>query len=174
MGRRREEIGRNCPYCGAIVAHGEYFCRSCHRKFGDSGDLDAPSPDRPATYVVAVPRPALSLLLSLVTAGAGQLYHGDTLKGIGFFLCLTAVSFGIVAVPYRTLLFYGIWVVSIAEALWSSRRINQYRRPFRGTSPLLYGLLGLLAVIVFLQLVTGEPGTAYLGNLLPLVRLLAG
>ncbi|MCK9631788.1 MAG: hypothetical protein M0R30_09095 [Methanoregula sp.] len=64
MGRSKEEIGRHCPYCGAIVAYGEYFCRSCHRKFTDQSELDAPSTHMANTYVVAVRKPYLSALLS--------------------------------------------------------------------------------------------------------------
>jgi len=174
MGSRKEQVGRSCPYCGAMVSYGEYFCRSCHRKFTDQSELDAPSTHRAETYVVAVRKPWVSALLSAAGAGLGQFYNGDTLKGIAFFLAYTAVSFSIVAAPYPTVLLSVIWVAAIAEALWSASRINRYERPFGGVSSLLYVLLGIYVLIVALHFATGEPDLAYLARVFPVVHLLTG
>jgi TM2 domain-containing membrane protein YozV len=174
MGSRKEQIGRNCPYCGAIVSYGEYFCRSCHKKFTDQSELDAPSTQQPDTYVVAVRRPWLSALLSATGAGLGQFYNGDTLTGLAFFLAFIAVSFNIVTTHYQTILLYVIWVAAIAEALWSASRINRYERPFGGVSYLLYVLLGIYALIVALHFLTGEPTTGYLARVFPVLHLYFG
>jgi TM2 domain-containing membrane protein YozV len=175
MGNRKEQIGRKCPFCGAMVSYGEYFCRSCHKKFNDQGELDAPSTCRPDTYVVSVRRAYLSALLSFIGVGLGQFYNGDTLRGLGFFLAFIAVSFDIVITPYQPVLFYGIWLAALAEALWSARRINRYERPFLGrASYILYALLGVLALVVALHVATGEPTLAYLGRVFPVVHLWTG
>ncbi|MCK9631820.1 MAG: hypothetical protein M0R30_09270 [Methanoregula sp.] len=54
MGSRKEKIGHHCPYCGAVVVSGEYFCRSSHRKFTDQNELNAPLTHQADMYVVAV------------------------------------------------------------------------------------------------------------------------
>jgi hypothetical protein len=89
----RHEIGRKCPYCGAMVSYDEYFCRACHRKFEDVSALDAPSEHKPEEYIVSLPKTGISLLLSVFGVGLGQFYNGDTLKGIAFFIAFILVSF---------------------------------------------------------------------------------
>ena len=174
MGSRKEEIGRHCPYCGAMVSYDEYFCRSCHKRFTDQNDLDAPSTRQPDTYVVSVRRTYISAFLSVIGVGLGQFYNGDLLRGLAFFLAFIAVSFNIIVTPYQTPLFYGIWLAALAEALWSARRINRYERQFGGVSTMLYGLLAVFGLIVVLHIVTGEPDLVYLGRVFPLVHLLHG
>jgi TM2 domain-containing membrane protein YozV len=175
MGSRKEQIGRCCPFCGAMVSYGEYFCRSCHKKFTDQSELDAPSTHQPDTYVVSVRRAYVSAFLSFIGVGLGQFYNGDMLRGLAFFLAFLAISFNIIITPYQTLLFYGIWLAALAEALWSARRINRYERPFIGrASYLLYVLLGMYILIVALHFVTGEPDLAYLVKVFPVVHLWMG
>jgi len=174
MGNRKEQIGRHCPYCGAMVSYDEYFCRSCHKKFTDLSELDAPSTRQPETYVIAVRKPWASALLSATSAGLGQFYNGDTLTGLAFFLAYIAVSFNIFTTHYQTILLYVIWVAALTEALWSASRINRYERPFGGVSYLLYTLLAVLGLIVALHFLTGEPDMAYLGRVFPVVNLWMG
>ncbi len=174
MGSRKEQIGRNCPYCGAIVVYGEYFCRSCHKKFNDQNELDAPSTHHADTYVVADRKPYISALLSAAGPGLGQFYNGDTLTGLAFFIAFIAVSFNLVASHYQAILIYVIWIAALVEALWSASRINRYERLFGGVSYLLYALLALYALIVALHVMTGEPNLAYLARVFPVVHLYLG
>lgn len=126
------------------------------------------------TCVVAVRRPWLSALLSAAGPGLGQLYNGDTLTGLAFFLAYIVVSFSIVTTHYQTVLLSVIWIAAFAEALWSASRINRYERPFAGVSYLLYALLALYALIVVLHVLTGEPDLAYLARVFPVVHLWMG
>jgi FtsH-binding integral membrane protein len=172
MGGSKEQIGRNCPYCGAIITYDEFFCRACHKRLYDQQDFDAPSTVKPETYVVAATNPFIAGVLSVISPGLGQFSNGDTLKGIAFFAGFIAVSFGIVGMEYRTPLFFGIWVAGIIEAVWSARRINHFERAYSGTSYFLYTLLAIFALIVGLHLYTGQPDTVYLAKLIPPVVLL--
>lgn len=170
----RVEIGRKCPYCGAMVSYDEYFCRACHRKFDDVSALDAPSQHKPEEFIVALPKTGISVVLAGIGVGAGQFYNGDTAKGIGFFVAFLLVSFGYIATPYQALLFYGIWAGSFIEALWSCRRINRCERSYGGASALLYPELALLGLVAVLHVLTGEPDMQYMAKLFPAVALAMG
>ena len=174
MAGSKEQIGRHCPYCGAMITYDEFFCRACHKRLTDQQDFDAPSTERPETIVVAVRNPFIAGALALLSPGLGQFYNGDTLKGLVFLLAFVAVSFDIAGIGFRTPLFFGIWVAGIIEALWTTRRISHFQHAFSGTSWLLYGLLAIYALIVGLHLSTGQPDTAYLAKLFPPVVLLTG
>jgi hypothetical protein len=167
----KEQIGRNCPYCGAIITYDEFFCRACHKRLLDQQDFSAPSTIKPETYVVAGRRIWLTAILAVAGAGLGQFYNGDTLKGLAFFIGFILVSFGIVGTDYRTVLFFGIWMGAIIEALYSSWAINQVRRYFDGTSYFLYAVVFILAGIVALYLYTGQPDMDYLRKIFPVLNL---
>ena len=93
MAGSREQIGRHCPYCGAIITVDEYFCRACHKRLHDQQDFSAPSTLKPETLAVSVRNPFITGLLSLISPGLGQFYNGDTLKGLAIFTGFIAVSF---------------------------------------------------------------------------------
>ena len=167
----KEQIGRHCPYCGAMVSYDEYFCRACHKRFTDLAELDAPSSVKPEEYVVSLPRLWISAILSCIGVGLGQFYNGDTIKGIIFFLGFLAVSFGYIATPYHNLLYIGIWIVATADALWSTRRISLCERTYAGISYPLYALLALFALVAGLYVMTGEPDMIYMAKLFPAIGL---
>jgi TM2 domain-containing membrane protein YozV len=168
----REQIGRHCPYCGAIITYDEFFCRACHKRLEDQQDLTVPSvAGRAETYVVSVRNPFLAAILAIISPGLGQFYNGETLKGICIFLAFMAVSFDIVTVPYRQAIFFGIWVVGIVDSLSSARQINRFGRSFTRASYLLYMELALLAFVAALHIMTGLPDIGYMGRLFPPVAL---
>jgi TM2 domain-containing membrane protein YozV len=174
MGGSKEQIGRHCPYCGAIITYDEFFCRACHKRLYDQQDFSAPSPVKAETFTVPLRNPFIAGGLSLLSPGLGQFYNGDTLKGLIFFIGFIAVSFGMVLPEYRTFLFFGIWIAGIIEAIWTTRRISNFEHPITGASYLLYILLVLFALIVVLHLLTGQPDTLYLAKFFPPVVLGTG
>ena len=167
----KEQIGRKCPYCGAMFTYDEYFCRACHRKFTDQNALDAPSSHKPEIYVAGLPKIGITLVLSFIGVGLGQFYNGDTTKGILFFLSFLLISFGYIATPYNSQIFLGIWIVAIIEALYTSRKISRCERSYAGISYPFYAELGLLALVAGLHILTGEPNMVYLAKLFPAVAL---
>jgi hypothetical protein len=171
MGSRKEQVGRFCPYCGAVITVDEPFCRSCHKKLADLGHLDAPSTSQPETYIVAGPRVWASGLLSFIAVGLGQFNNGDTFRGLAFGIAFLLVSFGSFGGQYRMYLCFGIWAAAIAEAMVSARRIGYCQRPYAGRSVLLWIGLAVLAAVVILHLMTGRPDITYLQKMFPFVNL---
>ncbi len=167
----KEQIGRKCPYCGAMFTYDEYFCRACHRKFTDQNELDAPSSHKPEIYVVGLPKTGITLILSFIGVGLGQFYNGDTIKGILFFLSFLVISFGYINTPYNTQIFLGIWIVALIEALYTTRKISRCERSYTGISYPFYAELGLLSLVAILHVLTGEPDLLYMAKLFPAVAL---
>ncbi|HSQ93824.1 MAG TPA: hypothetical protein VLL74_05990 [Methanoregula sp.] len=174
MGGSKEQIGRHCPYCGAIITCEEFFCRACHKRLYDQQDFDTPSAIKPEILVVGLRNPFIAGLLSFVSPGLGQFYNGHTLKGLFIFTGFIAVSFGITGQEFRTPLFFGIWLAGIIESIWSTRRINRYERPFSGASYILYALIVIYTLIAGLYIFTGQPDSVYLGKLFPPLVLWTG
>jgi hypothetical protein len=170
----KEQIGRKCPYCGAMFTYDEYFCRACHKRFTDQNDLDAPSSHKPETYYVGLPKLWVTAILSVLGVGLGQFYNGDTYKGAAFFIGFLLVSFSYFTTPYHTQLFLGIWALATIEALYTSRRISICERTYGGASYLLYAELGLLGLVALLHTLTGEPDMLYMAKLFPAVGLWIG
>ena len=174
----REQIGRNCPYCGAIVTYDEFFCRACHKRLNDQQDFNAPSTVKPETYAVSARNLFITGILSAISPGPGQFYNGEALKGLLFFLAFIAISFDMIPLSMVTeshqVFFYGIWVLAIIDALYSARQINHFARPCKGASWFLYPLLALYVLIVALHLYTGQPYIQYLGKLFPGMGLATG
>ena len=174
----REQIGRNCPYCGAIITYDEFFCRACHKRLTDQQDFDAPSTVKPEAYVVSVRNPFVAGGLSLVSPGLGQFYNGETLKGLLFFLAFIAISFDMIPFGMITrnhpVFFYGIWILGIVDALYSARQINHSARPCKGGSYLLYAVLAFLILVAGLHFLTGQPDIQYMTKLFPAAKLWIG
>jgi hypothetical protein len=172
MGSKKEQIGRNCPYCGAIVTYDEYFCRACHKRLTDQDQLDAPSTRTPETYVVGLRRTYFSAVLAVAGVGLAQFYNGDTLKGLGFFCAFLLVAFGgIGGIRYHTVLYFGCWIAASCDGIFSAWQINQYKRAYAGKSYLLWAELGFLSLVVLLHFATGIPGVEYLAKIFPLMNL---
>jgi hypothetical protein len=171
MGKAKEQVGRKCPHCGAMITFDEYFCRACHKRIDDQQNLDAPSNRTPGTCVVEMRRSWVTMLVSVIFPGLGQFYNGDTAKGLLFNAAFMILSFGSIGGPRRILLILGVWILALVEALLSSWRINSYRRPGCGTSYLLWIELAVLGAIVAMHLYTGLPDNDYLGKLLPAAYL---
>lgn len=167
MSSKREEIGRCCPHCGAIVTFGEFFCRACHTRFTDPQDLMDSGTAKPQTYIVPARRFWIAFLLSAGYPGLGQLYNGDVVKGLAFGIAYLIASFGYYGGEFHGAILLAIWIAALTESLIAALRINSYVRHFKGTSFLLWIGVGGLAAIVFLHLYTGLPDIQYLREIFP-------
>jgi len=167
MGSKKEQVGRQCPYCGAMITFDEFFCRACHRKLTDQQNFDAPSTARPDTYIVNIRKLYISAITSAIFPGFGQFYNGDAAKGLVFNFIYLTLAFSDFGAAYHAALILGVWIIALAEAVVSAWRINNFKRASCGTSRLLYiEIVGIL-VVLGLHLYLGQPDMAYLEKLFP-------
>lgn len=117
-----------CANCGAQVSADARFCASC----GAPRAVSPPAPPAQVPTYGPMPgekNPLLALLLSIVT-GLGQLYNGETAKGIALLVvgivlfALTVVTFVlcVVSVPF--------WIFGMYDAY---ERANAYNLALRTT-----------------------------------------
>ena len=87
-------------------------------------------------------RPLTSGILSLLCCGLGQLYNGQTLKGVALF-------FGaIIASQVYNLLGIIIILFAIFDASTTATKINQGKVPFNGKSILFWPVVILLIILI--------------------------
>ena len=102
--------------------------------------------------------PGIAGVLSFLCCGLGQLYNGETLKGIGLFLG------AIVASIIFNILGFIVVCYSIFDAFSTAKKINGRQVPFTGKSALfwpvviLYILLIIATILLLMGLVAGGLG----------------
>lgn len=114
----------NCQYCNNPVPPQVSNCPSCGAPVPQQNN---PSPDRPVppppgvnNPVQQAKNPTLAALLSCLVPGLGQLYNGQTTKGIVIILAniaLGVITGGVSAVA--------ILIVAIIDALKIAEKINR-------------------------------------------------
>lgn len=91
----KSQINGVCPYCQTENAAGSRYCEKCGKAI--IGETNK--------------NPTLALILSLFLPGVGQLYNGDSTKGI--VLLLTALFLGI---PTLGIIYLGCWIYGLVDA----------------------------------------------------------
>jgi TM2 domain-containing membrane protein YozV len=98
-----------CEECRAIV-NGRYHCLACA-----SAMASAPACKK---------EPLFSLVLSFLLPGLGQIYNGQTNRGLIFIIC-TIASWLLTAACIGIFIFLGIWVYAMYDAYTVAQQINR-------------------------------------------------
>jgi hypothetical protein len=107
--------------------------------------------------------PGIAGVLSLVCSGLGQLYNGETLKGVGLFIGF------IIASAIFNILGFIVVGYAIYDAFTTAKKINEGLVPFSGKSVLfwpvviLYIILIIIVILVFGLLASGIGASGYSG-----------
>ena len=121
--------GCGYPFCHACVyGYGnQIYCVNCWARFNPAMQ-QATYYQQPYGYpkqynyplVRTTKNPGLALLLSLIMPGAGQIYNGDTGKGILLFFAFWLLVWFIIG--------WIFWIVAMVDAYQSAQNINLGRR----------------------------------------------
>jgi len=106
-----------CPSCGAIIKKDAEVCPKCGVRQKETATKTTGKTGRKD--------PGIAAVLSFLIVGAGQVYNGEGLKGIGFFIgfvCLWifALFTYFVCSPVPLVL----WLYAIYDAYSVAKRIN--------------------------------------------------
>ena len=115
-----------CPECGTRLIQEETrqtkFCQNCGKKI----DVNAVVCPYCGVGTVAKAEKSvfLAALLSIIFPGLGQLYNGQTHKGI-FFIILYLVSAALIVLFIGFVLVFIVWVWSLIDVIKSTEAINR-------------------------------------------------
>ena len=135
-------MARFCPGCGNPVQEASRFCPSCGTKLegaGVSGQMLPRGREEKSPYV--------ALLCSFFIPGLGQVYDGNTARGIGVFIG-TIGGFFLFIVP--GLIF---WIYGMHDAYSTAKRMNRGEIPFRATRTAHLIIFFIIAVLIIALIV---------------------
>jgi TM2 domain-containing membrane protein YozV/predicted nucleic acid-binding Zn ribbon protein len=140
-------MAKFCTGCGMPVEETAQFCSTCGARLSDAGSAGM----RGSAGVHEEKNPNLALLCSFFIPGLGQVYDGNTARGIGIFIG-TAIGFFIFFVPGLI-----VWIYGMYDARSTAKRMNRGEIPFRPTKTahmILFFILAalIIAVITFMIL----------------------
>lgn len=103
-----ESEGKICRYCGAEIGTPGETCPNC----------GVPHPDTAETR-----KPAISAILSALVPGLGQIYNGETAKGL-LFLLAAVILFLSIGYLVGIVLYPVFWVYAVYDAYHCAKKIN--------------------------------------------------
>jgi TM2 domain-containing membrane protein YozV len=136
-----------CPECGKPVEGNKNFCSDCGAVLSNAGSVMQRGP----AAVQEEKSPNVALLCSFFIPGLGQVYDGNTARGIGIFIG-TILGFFVFFIPGLV-----VWIYGMYDARSTAKRMNSGEIPFQPTRIahlILFFILAILiiAVIVFVIL----------------------
>jgi len=154
-----------CQQCGKANPDGARFCDNCGTPIQQASVPQPPppvySPAQPAYPQPVYPQPAMAPpfiprgeirspgiagVLSFLCCGLGQLYNGETLKGIGLFIG------AIIASLIFPLLGLIVVIFAIYDAYTTAKKINQGQVPFSGKSVLFWPVVILYIILIIVAI----------------------
>ena len=130
-----------CESCGARIREGDKFCEQC----GAIVPGPAGVPQAPGSFgEVAHPpkNPTLALVLSFFFSGLGQIYNGDTLKGVAIYFGTLSGAF-LFIVPGII-----VWIYGIYDAYTTAKKMNEGTVPYKETNTrFMIGFVVMVLVI---------------------------
>lgn len=106
-----------CTNCGAQIDEKAEICPKCGVRQADPGVYQE---TRTQQGGYQQKNPVLAAILSLIIVGLGQIYNGQTVKGIIFFLA--AVIIGLTGIGL--IISFIIWLYAMYDAYNTAQQIN--------------------------------------------------
>jgi TM2 domain-containing membrane protein YozV len=135
-----------CESCGAPLKEGDKFCEQCGAGAVAPVAEATSSSEQPAVPVKGSnpeKNPIISLILSFFISGLGQVYNGETLKGVALFFG-TIIGYMIFVIPGVI-----VWVYGMYDAYTTAKKMNEGTVPYKETNVLvMIGFVVLILIIV--------------------------
>ncbi len=109
-----------CPNCGEKLLKTVKFCPNCGFDLNNVSSNNQRTVQNPPTRK----EPIISVILSLLFPGLGQLYNGQSTKGL-YFIGLAIVSIVLSLILIGALIYLLIWLWSIIDAYNSAEKFNR-------------------------------------------------
>jgi TM2 domain-containing membrane protein YozV/predicted nucleic acid-binding Zn ribbon protein len=137
-----------CPQCGKPVDEASKFCNNCGAILTTAAPVEQKGSD---LGIHEEKSPSLAVLCSFFIPGLGQVYDGETARGMAIFVG-TLVGIFIFFIPGVI-----VWIYGMYDAYSTAKKMNNREIPFKPTKTahmIIFFLLAALviAVVVFLVL----------------------
>jgi TM2 domain-containing membrane protein YozV len=154
-----------CPNCGKNTPEGK-FCEHCGASLQTPQTFQQPPAQQPVftqqpVAVKAEKNPVTAGILSFIFIGSGQVYNGQTGKGIGILIGVIITSF----IPVLPLI---VWIYGLYDAYTTAQKMNKgeiaYIESSTGKVIAFIVVEIILAVIFFLfimAIITGSSPSYY-------------
>ena len=145
-----------CPNCGKNTPDGK-FCEHCGasvqtpQMFRQPQDLQTEY-GRQSSIVKREKNPVAAALLSFFFTGSGQVYNGQTGKGIGV-LIGAVIGYFIFVIPGLLVILYGIY-----DAYTNAQKMNTGELPYQegSTATLIGFIIAEIVIVVIAFIFIGE------------------
>jgi TM2 domain-containing membrane protein YozV len=115
-----------CPNCGKNTPEGK-FCENCGASLQTPQTFQQPAVQQPAV-AHEEKNVVVALILSLFFTGSGQVYNGETGKGIGI-LIAALIGYMLFIIPGVLVVLYGLY-----DAYTTAQKMNKGEIPFKPAS----------------------------------------
>ncbi len=139
-------MSKFCESCGAPLKDGDKFCEQCGAA---TPAVPVSMPPPPAKPIMPVEEPyqgkspILALILSFFFSGLGQVYNGETLKGVAIFFG-TLIGYMIFVIPGVI-----VWIFGMYDAYTTAKKMNEGTIPFKSANLLvMIGFVVLVIVVI--------------------------
>ena len=125
-----------CPNCGMQIPDSARFCEHCGTKteLPSGGGIDY-NDRRMASIMVNKKNEALALILSLLIPGLGQIYNGQTSKGIMIIVAIIVIAVLTAVLLFPMILYIILWIYAMYDAFKEAKEYNQYLLSHDGNPP---------------------------------------
>ncbi|HII75869.1 MAG TPA: zinc ribbon domain-containing protein [Methanolinea sp.] len=128
-----------CESCGARIKEGDKFCEQCGAIV--PGPAGVPQAQGAPGEVAHPPKnPTLALILSFFFSGLGQIYNGDTLKGVAIYFG-TLIGALLFIVPGII-----VWIYGVYDAYTTAKKMNEGTVPYKKTNTLF--MIGFVVMVL--------------------------
>ena len=139
-----------CQQCGKTNPDGARFCDNCGAPiqhvpppvYQQQPVYQQMPPVQPVMQRGQIRSPGIAGVLSFLCCGLGQLYNGETLKGIGLFIG------AIIASAIFNILGFIVVLYAIYDAFTTAKKINEGQVPFSGKSILFWPVIILYIILI--------------------------
>ena len=132
----RDSCTMYCQNCGSQLPDSAKFCDRCGAKVGSATEQNSSQTEyNMASIMVNKKSEALSLILSLLIPGLGQIYNGQVKKGAIMIVAAVVCAFVMFLFFPLSFLYLVLWIYGMYDAFKDAKEYNQYLLSHNGNPP---------------------------------------
>lgn len=124
-----------CQNCGAQLPDSATYCDRCGNRVGEHSGGARGLDNQMASIMVNKKSEALALILSLIIPGLGQIYIGQSIRGILMFVMIFIIAILTMFFVLFGILYIVLWLYAMYDAFKGAKEYNRYLLEHNGQPP---------------------------------------